>query len=185
MARNNIGTERVEALTENIIIIDQYDQMIGTMEKLAAHRVGALHRAFSIFIFNTKGELLLQQRALQKYHSGGLWTNTCCGHPRPGENTLDAAKRRLMEELGMLCELEKVFHFMYRHEFDSGLVENEYDHVLFGVSDNLPAPNPQEVDAFRYIQPDELKQDLLIRPEVYTAWLNICFEQVVLHLNQN
>lgn len=172
-------------MTEKIILVDLHDQMIGTMDKMAVHRKGALHRAFSVFLFNSQGQLLLQQRASEKYHSGGLWTNTCCGHPRPGEQTLGAAGRRLREELGLTCELEELFHFVYRHEFDNGLTEHEYDHVVIGFSDELPDPDPAEVADFSYLQPDELTADLRLRPEKYTAWLNICFNQVLSTYKQN
>lgn len=172
-------------MKEKIILVDLHDQMIGTMDKMAVHRKGALHRAFSVFLFNSQGQLLLQQRASEKYHSGGLWTNTCCGHPRPGEQTLGAAGRRLREELGLTCELEELFHFVYRHEFDNGLTEHEYDHVVIGFSDELPDPDPAEVADFSYLQPDELTADLRLRPEKYTAWLNICFNQVLSTYKQN
>ncbi len=159
--------------------------MTGTMDKMAVHRTGALHRAFSIFILNTRGELLLQQRAADKYHSGGLWTNTCCGHQRPGETTINAGKRRLMEEMGIQCDLEEMFDFTYRHEFDNGLTENEFDHVLIGFTDALPEPDSAEVADFRYIEPDTLAADLISNPEIYTAWLRICFGRVLASLLQN
>src|ERR1700712_632794 len=132
------------------MIVNADGQTTGTMDKMAAHRSGTMHRAFSVFIFNSKGQLLLQQRALDKYHSGGLWTNTCCSHPRLGEFNIDAAHRRLREEMGMDCELTELFQFSYRHEFDNGLIENEYDHVFMGINDELPLPNPAEVAGFRY-----------------------------------
>jgi isopentenyl-diphosphate delta-isomerase len=152
---------------------------IGTMDKMAAHRSGTLHRAFSVFIFNSKGQLLLQQRALDKYHSGGLWTNTCCSHPRLGEMTPAAAHRRLQEEMGMDCELTELFQFSYRHEFENGLIENEYDHVFMGISDELPLPNANEVGDFRYIDTDLLLFELLEQPNKYTPWFKICLEQVL------
>lgn len=158
--------------------------MIGTMDKMAVHRTGTMHRAFSIFVFNTQGELLMQQRALDKYHSGGLWTNSCCGHPRPGETNLDAGKRRLKEEMGLDCELEEMFVFTYRHEFDNGLIEFEFDHVLIGFTDELPTPDPAEAAAFSYMEPDVLAADLRERPEKYTFWLGICFDKVLTTLKQ-
>ncbi|SFT16388.1 isopentenyl-diphosphate delta-isomerase [Mucilaginibacter polytrichastri] len=161
------------------MIVDTNGRMIGTMDKMAAHKTGMLHRAFSVFIFNSKGQLLLQQRALNKYHSGGLWTNTCCSHPRLGEMTLTAAHRRLQEEMGMDCELTEMFQFSYRHEFENGLIENEYDHVFMGICDQLPVPEPAEVADFKYVDADQLMFELLERPELYTAWLKICFEQVL------
>jgi len=161
------------------MIVNANGQAIGTMDKMAAHRCGVLHRAFSVFIFNAKGQLLLQQRAFDKYHSGGLWTNTCCSHPRPGEFTLDAAHRRLQEEMGMDCKLAELFQFSYRHEFENGLIENEYDHVFMGVSDELPLPDPAEVAGYRYVDTDLLLFELVEQPNEYTAWFKICFEQVL------
>lgn len=152
--------------------------MTGTMEKLAAHREGVLHRAFSIFIFNSMGKLLLQQRAFEKYHSGGLWTNTCCSHPRPGEWAADAAHRRLMEEMGMQCELKEHFQFTYRHEFLNGLIEYEFDHVFIGYSDQMPVPDPMEVANYKYVDPDELAHALKDHPAIYSPWLKICFGHV-------
>jgi len=166
-------------MEEQVILVNQEDQQIGTMEKLEAHRLGLLHRAFSVFIFNSKGELLLQQRALNKYHSAGVWTNTCCSHPRPGEKTLAAAHRRLDEEMGMACELEYGFHFTYKAAFGNALTEHEYDHVFFGLSDALPMPNAIEVVSFKYISLSALKEDLQRHPENYSAWLNICFNKMV------
>lgn len=164
---------------EEVILVDENDNPIGTMPKLEAHLKGELHRAFSVFIFNSSGALLLQQRALDKYHSAGKWTNTCCSHPRPGELTTDAAKRRLKEEMGMECELRPVFSFAYRAEVENGLVENEYDHVYFGSSDTLPIPNPLEVADFKYISMEALELDLQNNKDSYTEWLKICFGQVM------
>jgi isopentenyl-diphosphate delta-isomerase len=161
------------------MIVNTDGQAIGTMDKMAAHRCGVLHRAFSVFIFNSKGQLLLQQRALHKYHTGGLWTNTCCSHPRLGEATAVAAHRRLQEEMGMNCELTEVFHFSYRHQFENGLTEHEYDHVFMGVTDQLPQPNPDEVAGFRYLSTDELMLELAEQPDLFTPWFKICLEQVL------
>jgi isopentenyl-diphosphate delta-isomerase len=161
------------------MIVNASGGAIGTMDKMAAHRSGTLHRAFSVFIFNSKGQLLLQQRALDKYHSGGLWTNACCSHPKLGEFTIDAAHRRLQEEMGMDCELNELFQFTYRHEFENGLIENEYDHVFMGISDELPSPNLAEVASFRYIDTDALLFALAKQPAQYTAWFKICLEQVL------
>jgi isopentenyl-diphosphate delta-isomerase len=166
-------------LIENIIIVNTSGEAIGTMDKLTAHQTGTLHRAFSVFIFNSKGQLLLQQRAFDKYHSGGLWTNTCCSHPRTGEMTTDAAHRRLQEEMGMNCNLTELFQFSYRHEFENGLIENEYDHVFLGISDDLPVPNTDEVANFRYADIEQLIYDLSENPDLYTAWFKICLEQVL------
>ncbi|TDO22541.1 isopentenyl-diphosphate Delta-isomerase [Pedobacter duraquae] len=168
-------------MTEEVILVDQTDKQIGTMPKLEAHVLGKLHRAFSVFIFNGDGDLLLQQRALSKYHSAGKWTNTCCSHPRPGELTTVAAKRRLKEEMDMVCRLDPVFSFCYKAEVENGLKEYEYDHVYFGTSDMLPIPNPEEVADFRYISMEDLKLSLIEEPEMYTEWLKICFDQVIEH----
>jgi len=166
-------------LEDNIIKVDAGGNAIGEIDKMDAHISGTLHRAFSVFVFNSKGQLLLQRRDLDKYHSGGLWTNTCCSHPRAGETTQNAAHRRLQEEMGMDCELTELFQFSYRHEFANGLIENEYDHVFMGISDELPLPNPAEVAGFRYIDTDLLIGELLEQPEQYTAWFKICLEQVL------
>jgi isopentenyl-diphosphate delta-isomerase len=155
--------------------------MYGTMDKLAAHRSGMLHRAISVFIFNTAGELLLQQRAFDKYHSGGLWSNTCCSHPRLGENIANAATRRLDEEMGMRSELTYSFHFTYRAEMGNGIIEHEYDHVFIGISDAVPVPDPNEAADYRYISLDELETELQEHPDNYSKWLNICFGQVKEH----
>lgn len=167
------------------MIVDADGQTRGTMEKMAAHRTGTMHRAFSVFIFNSKGQLLLQQRALDKYHSGGLWTNTCCSHPRLGESTPNAARRRLQEEMGMDCELTELFQFSYRHEFENGLIENEYDHVFMGISDELPLPNEAEVAGIRYMDTDLLLFELVKQPDQYTPWFKICLEQVLEKYYQN
>lgn len=161
------------------MIVNTSGGTIGTMDKMAAHRSGTLHRAFSVFIFNSKGQLLLQQRALNKYHSGGLWTNTCCSHPKLGEFTLDAAHRRLQEEMGIDCKLNELFQFSYRHEFANGLIENEYDHVLMGISNQLPLPNPAEVADCKYMDTDLLLSELVEQPDAYTAWFKICLEKVL------
>jgi isopentenyl-diphosphate delta-isomerase len=158
------------AVIENVVLIDEADAALGEGEKLDVHRQGALHRAFSVFAFNDAGELLLQRRALSKYHSGGLWTNTCCGHPRPGETTEDAARRRLFEELGMTCgQLVSGGVYRYRAEI-MDLVENELDHLLLTEVTDTPDPNPDEVVEWRFIALDELSRWLDERPEDFTAW---------------
>lgn len=144
---------------------------------MAVHRQGLLHRAFSIFVLNDRGELLLQQRAWHKYHSGGLWTNTCCSHPRPQEPTLSAGHRRLQEEMGFDCALQPLFNFIYRAELDHDLIEHEYDHVLIGFYNDSPTPNPDEVCAWRWVDMGELSIDLGKNPHHYTYWLNSCFGQ--------
>ncbi|QNK63223.1 isopentenyl-diphosphate Delta-isomerase [Pedobacter sp. PAMC26386] len=168
-------------MIEEVILVDKKDQSIGKMPKLEAHMEGKLHRAFSVFIFNHSGELLLQQRALDKYHSAGKWTNTCCSHPRPGEQTITAAKRRLKEEMHMECELNHIFSFSYKAEFRNGLIENEYDHVYFGLSDVLPKPNPKEVADFKYVKMEKLQSSLIEDRDQYTEWLIICFKEVMDH----
>lgn len=166
-------------MAELVILVDEKDTPIGLMEKMEAHRKGALHRAFSVFIFNSKGELLLQQRALDKYHSAGQWTNTCCSHPRDGESTLEAANRRLDEEMGLAGDLEYRFHFQYKAAFENGLIEHEIDHVYFGYTDAVPQLNPEEVAAYRYVNLPELQQSIKNQPELYTPWFKLCFDKVV------
>lgn len=166
-------------MEEQVILVDQNDNPIGTMEKMETHRLGLLHRAFSIFIFNSKGELLLQQRALDKYHSAGKWTNTCCSHPRPNELIEEAAHRRLKEEIGLQCDLSHGFNFIYEASFPNDLIEYEYDHVFFGISDVLPMPDTKEVASFKYIDLASLTADLAKNPDLYSAWLKICFKLMI------
>jgi isopentenyl-diphosphate Delta-isomerase len=156
---------------EEVILVNERDEQTGLMEKMEAHRKGVLHRAFSVLVFNTKGELLLQRRALHKYHSPGLWTNTCCSHPRNGESIIDAAKRRLHEEMGMSCELKIKGSFIYKTELEGGLTEHEYDYVLTGISNDLPVINQEEVSEFKYMKPEELKIAMDEHPENYTFWI--------------
>jgi isopentenyl-diphosphate Delta-isomerase len=164
---------------EYVILVDPDDRAVGKMEKIQAHLEGVRHRAFSVFIFNTSGELLLQKRAMDKYHSAGLWTNTCCSHPRPGEHTADAARRRLQEEMGMSCDLEDVFSFTYRSEFDDGLIEYEIDHVFIGYSNKGPQINPEEVEDSKFVSPAAVQDAILASPELYTTWFRLSFEQVM------
>jgi isopentenyl-diphosphate delta-isomerase len=164
---------------ENVILVDKFDNEIGTMPKMEAHILGKLHRAFSIFIFNSNGELLLQQRAADKYHSGSKWTNTCCSHPRMGEETIAAANRRLAEEMGMECELVYGFNFIYNAPLTNDLIEHELDHVFFGISDTLPKINKSEVECFKYMKMDDLSNDIKNNPDTYTEWLKICFNKVL------
>jgi isopentenyl-diphosphate delta-isomerase len=161
-----------------ITAVDPNDTEVGKIEKMEAHRQGILHRAFSVFIFSTRGKLLMQKRALTKYHSGGLWTNTCCSHPDYGEDLKQAVNRRLKEEMRMECKLDPVFHFIYRVDLDHGLIEHELDHVFFGITDREPVPDPEEVADWKYISMDELKNEINKYPEQYTAWLKICFSSV-------
>ncbi len=167
---------------EKVILVDVNDKELGTEEKMEAHRQALLHRAFSIFIFNSGGELLLQQRALNKYHSPGLWTNTCCSHPKPGEETAAAAHRRLKEEMGMSCQLKEAFSFIYKAELDQGLTEHEFDYVFLGNSDELPEINTMEVMEYKYISIDQLNSDLKRQPEQFTEWFKICWTTVLEHL---
>ena len=166
---------------EYVVIVNEKDSQIGIMEKMAAHIVPRLHRAFSIFIFNTKGELLLQQRAFSKYHSPGLWTNTCCSHPRNGETMNEATARRLQEEMGMTCEMHEVFTFIYKAAVGLGLIEHEFDHVWFGQSDEEPHINTEEVASWKYMSLNDIAVDMKAHPEQYTEWFKISFEEIVRH----
>lgn len=166
---------------EFVILVDENDQPIGQMEKQAAHVMPHLHRAFSIFIFNSKGELLMQQRALSKYHSPGLWTNTCCSHPCNGETLEQATARRLMEEMGMQCDMHEVFTFIYKAPVGLGLIEHEFDHVWFGKSDEEPKINPEEVASWKYMSLDDLAIDIKAHPELYTEWFKISFDEILRH----
>tara|TARA_B100000989_G_scaffold6171_1_gene4300 strand:- start:7527 stop:8045 length:519 start_codon:yes stop_codon:yes gene_type:complete len=161
---------------ENVILVDENDNQVGLMPKLEAHEKGLLHRAFSIFIFNSKYELLLQKRSSSKYHSGGLWTNTCCSHPREGEDTSDAANRRLIEEMGIETSLRKVHDFIYKAELDNNLTEHEFDHVFYGVYNEDPVINRDEADDFKWIDMGLLNEDIKINGDNYTVWFKIAFE---------
>lgn len=167
---------------EYVILVDENDTPIGTMEKMEAHEKGVLHRAFSVFLFNDKGELLLQQRAHEKYHSGGLWTNTCCSHPRENESTVEAGRRRLKEEMGISTELEASFHFIYRAELDNNLTEYELDHVLIGTFNGTPEINTAEVADWKFSPLERIKEEMETFPERYTAWFRIVFDKVHAHV---
>ena len=167
---------------EHVVLVDEKDTQIGIMEKMAAHIVPRLHRAFSIFIFNSKGEMLLQQRALTKYHSPGLWTNTCCSHPRNGETLAQATARRLKEEMGLSCDMHEVFTFIYKAPVGLGLIEHEFDHVWFGQCDTTPTINTDEVASFKYMNLDDIATDMKDHPEQYTEWFKISFEEVRKHI---
>ena len=162
-------------------LVNPKDEPIGSMEKLEAHQKGLLHRAISVLIFNSKGEMLLQRRALKKYHSPGLWTNTCCSHPYPFEIPEDAASRRLNEEMNIDSKLDFVFKFIYKTEFSNGLIENELDHVFIGYSDETPHLNTDEAVAFRWVTINDLQRDIEKNPENYTVWFKIIIEE---HLKQ-
>lgn len=166
-----------------VVLVDQEDREIGKMEKMEAHRKGLLHRAFSVFIFNDKNELMIHQRALTKYHSAALWTNTCCSHQKVGESSLDAAHRRLMEEMGFDCKLEKAFEFIYRAELENGLIENEYDHVFIGKYNDLPKINPKEVNDWKWISMKQLEMELASNPSLFTEWFKLSWKQVGEKLN--
>ncbi|HLO90099.1 MAG TPA: isopentenyl-diphosphate Delta-isomerase [Lentimicrobium sp.] len=165
-------------MEELVILVDQNDNQTGVMEKMQAHIEARLHRAFSVFIFNSKDELMLQQRALSKYHSPGLWSNTCCSHPRPGESTSDAAHRRLVEEMGFDCQLTEVFSFIYKAPFSNDLTEHEFDHVFIGISDELPKLNKEEAEAYRMITLQDLRKEVENNPEDFSIWFRIAFDRV-------
>lgn len=169
---------------ELLILVDENDRETGSMEKLRVHQSGLLHRAFSVFIFNSKSELLLQQRGSDKYHSAGLWSNTCCSHPLVGELITVSVNRRLQEEMGMACETDFHFKFIYHHQFGNGLTEHECDHVYFGISDDIPSPNPQEVNDWKYISMADLEEQIQLHPEQFTAWLKICLPMVKDHFDK-
>lgn len=170
-------------MEEFVVLIDEQDNPIGLMEKQEAHVAGLLHRAFSVFVFNSKGQLLLQQRADEKYHSPGLWTNSCCSHPREGETYEEAAHRRLVEELGFDCEIEEKFLFIYKAKLGEQLFEHELDRVFVGYYDGPIEFNTDEVKAVKWIDMDELIQDIENRPEKYTAWFKIIFEKYLSKLD--
>jgi isopentenyl-diphosphate delta-isomerase len=164
---------------DEVILVNPMDDEVGACGKLDAHRDGRLHRAISVFLFDSEGRWLLQQRHPDKYHSGGLWSNTCCSHPAPGESTEQAAQRRLMEEMGVLCPLEKVFSFVYRHQFDNGLIEHEFDHVFAGRFEGAPNPNRLEAQAWRWVDGDALAGELRAHPEHFTYWFRATHDVVV------
>ncbi len=163
---------------EYVILVDEQDHELGLMEKMQAHHEGKLHRALSVFVFNSKKEMLLQKRANSKYHSPGLWTNTCCSHPRKNETVESAANRRLQEEMGMGCELNYRFNFIYKAQLENNLIEHELDYVYTGYSDALPVPNPEEVSAYRYASIEEIEKDIKLNQQNYTVWFTLIFERV-------
>ncbi len=168
----------INSAEERVVLVDAEDRMIGTMNKIEAHEKGILHRAFSVFIFNSDGHWLLQRRASSKYHSPDLWSNTCCSHPREGEEIINSAIRRLKEEMGLYCQLRHQFHFSYRCQLPNGLIENELDHVLLGYSDTLPTCNEEEVSEFRYFTTQDLEESLKSHPEWFSVWFKLSFHQV-------
>jgi len=168
---------------EQVILVDKNDNTLGLMPKMEAHKKAVLHRAFSVFVFNDKGELLLQQRALHKYHSPGLWTNTCCSHQREGESNIVAGKRRLAEEMGFVTDLKELFWFIYKAPFDNGLTEHELDHVMMGQYNQDPIINTDEVASFSWLSLADIKKDMQQHPEKYTVWFKIIFKEYEAHLN--
>ena len=162
---------------EMVILVDENDNKLGLMEKLKAHEKGVLHRAFSVFLLNKSNELLLQKRAFSKYHSPGLWTNTCCSHPRDNETIIEAANRRLAEEMGISSSMKPLLSFIYKAEFDNGLTEHELDHLVVGNFNGQPVINEEEVCDWKWENIDFLKKDLVDKPSIYTAWFKIIFEK--------
>ena len=165
-------------IEDQVILVDENDEIVGEMGKLAAHQQGLLHRAFSVIIFNSRKEMLLQQRATSKYHSPSLWSNACCSHPKPGEKMIDAVNRRLIEEIGMQCEAQFSHRFHYKIAFENGLVEHELDHVFIGTSDAEPILNPDEVQAFKYVSMEELNADMQLNPANYTFWFHLIMKEI-------
>ena len=172
-------------MEENVILVDVLDNQLGLMPKMEAHEKAVLHRAFSVFIFNIKGELMLQQRAAHKYHSPLLWTNTCCSHQRDGETNIEAGKRRLEEEMGFKTDLKEVFSFVYKAPFDNGLTEHELDHVMLGRFEGEPSINPEEVASWKWMDIDLIHADLNNNPADYTVWFAIIFDRFYNHLKEN
>ena len=162
---------------EVVILVNENDEQIGLMPKMEAHEKAVLHRAFSVFVFNNKNQLMLQQRAANKYHSLLLWTNTCCSHQRNGETNIEAGKRRLQEEMGFVCELEEKTSFIYKAPFDNGLTEHELDHIMVGYYNENPIINKEEVESFKFMTVEEVKHDMTVNPKLYTAWFKIIFEK--------
>lgn len=168
-----------------VILVDQNDNPTGTMEKMEAHRKGELHRAISVMIYNSKGEMLLQKRASTKYHSGGLWTNACCSHPMPGEKTEDAARRRLKEEMGIDLQPRFSYKFIYKTDLDHNLIEHEYDHVFVGTFNGTPAINSSEVEDWKFVNTEWLKKDIRHNPDHYTHWFRLIVEQLTVDNRTN
>ena len=172
-------------IEEQVILVNEKDEKIGLMPKMEAHEKAVLHRAFSVFIFNSKNELMLQQRAAHKYHSPLLWTNTCCSHQRDGESNIEAGMRRLKEEMGFTTPLNEVVSFIYKAPFDNGLTEHEFDHVMLGYYENRPTINREEVESWKWMPLETVKKDIAIQPKLYTAWFKIIFDKFYKHLNTN
>jgi len=171
-------------MVEKVVLVNTRDESLGTMEKIEAHRKGRLHRAFSVFLFDDRDRLILQRRALSKYHSPGLWANTCCSHPREHESVIEAGRRRLNEEMGLDADLRPMFTFIYRAEMGNGLVEHELDHVLVGQTSKAPSINPDEVAEYRSWSLAEIREDLELNPSHYTAWFKIVFDRFAKEVHQ-
>lgn len=169
-------------IEEQVILVNEQDEQVGTMGKQEAHEKALLHRAFSVFILNDNNEIMLQQRAAQKYHSPLLWANTCCSHQRVGETNIEAGRRRLREEMGFEVELKDVFHFIYKAPFDNGLTEHEFDHVMVGYYKEAPVINPEEVEAWKWMSIEGIKRDMEENPQLYTAWFKIIFSEFYPHI---
>ena len=172
-------------IEEKVILVNEQDQPIGLMNKLEAHEKAILHRAFSVFVLNDNNEIMLQQRAHQKYHSPLLWTNTCCSHQRDGETNIQAGTRRLFEEMGFQTELKELFHFIYKAPFDNGLTEHELDHVMIGYFNGNPEINTEEVESWKWMSIEEVKMDMRIQPEIYTVWFKIIFDEFYHYLDEH
>ncbi|WP_339609062.1 isopentenyl-diphosphate Delta-isomerase [uncultured Planktosalinus sp.] len=167
---------------EMVVLVNENDEKIGLMPKQEAHEKALLHRAFSVFVFNDKNELMLQQRAFDKYHSPGLWTNTCCSHQRDGESNIEAGKRRLQEEMGFVTGLKETISFIYKAPFDNGLTEHEFDHILTGHFNGVPILNPEEVANWKWMTISDIKKDIVLNPQSYTAWFKIIFDKYQEHI---
>lgn len=170
---------------EKVILVDVNDEPIGLMNKMEAHEKALLHRAFSVFVLNSNNEIMLQQRASHKYHSPLLWTNTCCSHQRAGETNLQAGKRRLEEEMGFVVPLKELFSFIYKAPFDNGLTEHELDHVMIGYSNDEPKINPEEVESWKWMKIEDVKNDMELHPEIYTVWFKIIFDKFYHYLEDH
>lgn len=170
---------------EQVILVNEKDEPIGLMNKMEAHEKAVLHRAFSVFILNDKNEVMLQQRAHHKYHSPLLWTNTCCSHQRAGETNIEAGKRRLYEEMGFNADLKELFHFIYKAPFDNGLTEHELDHVMIGYSNEVPSINPEEVESWKWMKIEDIKEDMIQNPALYTVWFKIIFDEFYHYLEDH
>jgi isopentenyl-diphosphate Delta-isomerase len=170
---------------EKVILVNEKDQQIGLMPKLEAHQKAVLHRAFSVFVLNSNNEIMLQQRAHNKYHSPLLWTNTCCSHQREGETNIEAGSRRLFEEMGFKTQIKELFHFIYKAPFDNGLTEHELDHVMIGYFDENPTINPDEVESWKWMKIEDIKNDMVQNPEIYTVWFKIIFDEFYHYLENH